>query len=71
MEFEPDLVLVSAGFDAYVGDPLTEMTLEQHHFASFGRWLKETGLPGAPILEGGYSNDLPLLVEAFLEAWSD
>jgi len=71
MEFEPDLVLVSAGFDAYVGDPLTEMTLEQHHFASFGRWLKETGLPGAPILEGGYSNDLPILVEAFLEAWSD
>jgi acetoin utilization deacetylase AcuC-like enzyme len=71
IEFEPDLVLVSAGFDAYVGDPLTEMTLEQQHFASFGRWLKETGLPGAPILEGGYSNDLPLLVEAFLEAWSD
>jgi len=69
--FKPDLVAVSAGFDAYHKDPLTEMTLEQHHFASFGRWLKETGLPGAPILEGGYSNDLPILVEAFLEAWSD
>jgi acetoin utilization deacetylase AcuC-like enzyme len=71
MEFEPDLVLVSAGFDAYVGDPLTEMTLDQQHFASFGRWLKETGLPGAQILEGGYSNDLPILLEAFLEAWSN
>ena len=45
MEFDPDIVLVSAGFDAYVRDPLTEMTLEQQHFASFGRWLKETGCP--------------------------
>jgi acetoin utilization deacetylase AcuC-like enzyme len=70
VEFEPGIVLVSAGFDAYVGDPLTEMTLELEHFANFGRWLKETGLPGAPILEGGYSNDLPLLVEAFLVGWS-
>jgi acetoin utilization deacetylase AcuC-like enzyme len=69
VEFDPGIVLVSAGFDAYIGDPLTEMTLEQEHFASFGRWLKETGLPAAPILEGGYSNDLPLLVEAFLEGW--
>jgi acetoin utilization deacetylase AcuC-like enzyme len=71
IEFRPDIVLVSAGFDAYVRDPLTEMTLEQEHFASFGRWLKETGLPGAPILEGGYSNDLPMLIDAFLVAWSD
>ena len=69
VEFDPGIVLVSAGFDAYIGDPLTEMTLEQEHFASFGRWLKETGLPAAPILEGGYSNDLPLLVDAFLEGW--
>jgi acetoin utilization deacetylase AcuC-like enzyme len=71
VEFDPGIVLVSAGFDAYAGDPLTEMTLELEDFAKFGRWLKETGLPGAPILEGGYSNDLPLLVEAFLVAWSD
>ncbi|MBV8143346.1 MAG: histone deacetylase [Verrucomicrobia bacterium] len=71
VEFRPDLVLVSAGFDAYVRDPLTEMTLEAEHFASFGRWLRETGLPVAPILEGGYSNELPILIEAFLTAWSD
>ena len=58
VEFDPGIVLVSAGFDAYAGDPLTEMTLEHEHFANFGRWLKETGLAGAPILEGGYSNDL-------------
>jgi acetoin utilization deacetylase AcuC-like enzyme len=71
LEFSPDLLLVSAGFDAYAGDPLTEMTLEQEHFASFGRRLKETGLATAAILEGGYSDDLPMLVEAFLAEWSD
>ena len=71
VEFNPDILLVSAGFDAFVGDPLTEMTLEREHFAKFGRWLKETGLPAAAILEGGYSDDLPVLVEAFLVEWSD
>jgi acetoin utilization deacetylase AcuC-like enzyme len=71
VEFDPEVILVSAGFDAYARDPLTEMTLEQEHFANFGRWLRETGLPGAPILEGGYSDDLPFLVEAFLAGWSD
>ena len=71
VEFNPDILLVSAGFDAFIGDPLTEMTLEQEHFANFGRRLKETGLATAAILEGGYSDDLPILVEAFLTEWSD
>ena len=59
------------GFYTYHQDPLTEMTLEQHHFADFGRWLKQSGLPASVILEGGYSDDLPILVEAFLAEWSD
>ena len=71
VEFNPDVVLVSAGFDAFAGDPITDMTLEPEHFAKFGQWLKETGLPAAPILEGGYSNELPVLLEAFLGEWSD
>jgi acetoin utilization deacetylase AcuC-like enzyme len=71
LQFSPDIILVSAGFDAFVGDPLTEMTLEQEHFAKFGRQLKETGIASAAILEGGYSDDLPILVEAFLTEWGD
>ena len=51
-------------------DPLTEMTLEGEDFAQLGGWLRAAGLPAAAILEGGYSDDLPLLVEAFLSAWS-
>ena len=65
----PDLVLVSAGFDAYARDPITSMTLERDDFAELGRWLRESGLPAAAILEGGYSPDLPELIDAFLSAW--
>ena len=69
LAFRPDLVLVSAGFDAYARDPITEMTLETPDFAELGRWLGQSGLPAAAILEGGYSPDLPQLIDAFLSAW--
>jgi acetoin utilization deacetylase AcuC-like enzyme len=69
LDFSPDLILVSAGFDAYIRDPLTEMTLECEDFATLGRWLRESGCPAAALLEGGYSPDLPLLIDAFLSAW--
>ena len=68
--FRPDLVLVSAGFDAFVGDPITEMTLEAEDFSGLGGLIHKSGLPAAAILEGGYSADLPLLIEAFLTGWS-
>ena len=67
--FRPDLVLVSAGFDAYVADPITEMSLELPDFAELGTWLRQSGRPAAAILEGGYSPDLPVLIDAFLSAW--
>jgi len=69
LAFTPDLILVSAGFDAYTGDPITEMTLEAGDFAELGRWLRQAGRPAAAVLEGGYSTDLPLLIDAFLSAW--
>ena len=70
LAFKPDLVLVSAGFDAYARDPITEMTLEQEDFAELGRWLRASSVPAAAILEGGYSPDLPQLIDAFLTAWA-
>jgi acetoin utilization deacetylase AcuC-like enzyme len=71
LAFRPDLVLVSAGFDAYAGDPITELTLEAADFAELGRWLRQAGLPAAAVLEGGYSADLPQLIDTFLSAWAD
>jgi acetoin utilization deacetylase AcuC-like enzyme len=70
VSFTPDLILVSAGFDAYARDPITSMTLETEDFATLGRWLRETGRPAAALLEGGYHEDLPLLIDAFLTAWN-
>jgi acetoin utilization deacetylase AcuC-like enzyme len=52
----PELVLVSAGFDAMLGDPLGGFTLEPEHYAGLTGRLREH-LPAAPIvglLEGGY-----------------
>ena len=71
VEFNPDVLLVSAGFDAFAGDPITDMTLEREDFAKFGQHLCATGLPAAAILEGGYSAALPALIEAFLTGWSE
>lgn len=68
--FKPDLLLVSAGFDAYAGDPITEMSLAPDDFATFGHWLRETTIPSGAILEGGYSDELPELMDGFLSAWS-
>jgi len=70
VEFKPDLILVSAGFDAYARDPLVQMTLEQEDFAGFGEWLRKIDVPVGAILEGGYSDDLPELIDTFLSAWT-
>ncbi len=70
LDFEPGLVLVSAGFDAYELDPLTEMRLRSSDYEALGSWLAGAKMPVAATLEGGYSDDLPLLVEAFLKGWS-
>jgi acetoin utilization deacetylase AcuC-like enzyme len=67
--FKPDLLLVSAGFDAYARDPLLQLTLERDDFAELGEWLSQVDIPVAVALEGGYSNDLPELIDAFLTRW--
>src|SRR3989440_9795291 len=36
--FKPNLLLVSAGFDAFAGDPITEMSLAAEDFGAFGKW---------------------------------
>jgi acetoin utilization deacetylase AcuC-like enzyme len=54
--WQPDLLLVSAGFDAMRGDPLGGFTLEPEHYADLTLRLRER-LPATPVvglLEGGY-----------------
>jgi acetoin utilization deacetylase AcuC-like enzyme len=56
--FEPDLVLISAGFDAHRLDPLAECQLETGSFAEMARHVRqlaaERRLPLGAVLEGGY-----------------
>ena len=66
-EFRPDLVAVSAGFDAYKRDPLSDETLEVEDFHWLGGQLRRLNVPLFSILEGGYSKDLPELVFAYLQ----
>lgn len=63
---KPDLIGVSAGFDAYAKDPLAQETLEREDFQWIGSELRKTGVPVFSILEGGYSPDLPELILAYL-----
>ncbi len=68
--FRPDLIAVSAGFDAYARDPLAEGTLLAEDFHWLGQSLREMKVPMFSLLEGGYSRDLPELIFAYLKGVS-
>lgn len=58
--FTPDLILVSAGFDAHLTDPLGQLTLTDHEYAAITKRLKEwadAACQGRLVscLEGGYN----------------
>jgi len=65
--FKPDLIAVSAGFDAFARDPLAQLTLEAEDFHWIGGQLRGLALPVFSVLEGGYSADLPELILAYLK----
>lgn len=65
-KFKPDLVAVSAGFDAYRADPLSDETLEAEDFHWLGETIRQLQIPSFSILEGGYSKVLPELILAYL-----
>ena len=59
LEYQPELVLVSAGYDAHQDDPLGQCQLRT---ASFGQmtchvrdFARDVGAPFGAVLEGGYA----------------
>jgi acetoin utilization deacetylase AcuC-like enzyme len=64
--FEPNLVLISAGFDAHRADPLAGCRLEASSFAQMAchvrDFAQEIGAPLGAVLEGGY--DVAALAES-------
>ena len=71
--FKPDAVIISAGFDAHVEDPLAQINLSTDFFG----WMSERMMEVADkhsggrlisMLEGGYNiNRLPLCIEEHLK----
>jgi acetoin utilization deacetylase AcuC-like enzyme len=60
--FEPDLVLVSAGFDAHALDPLADCRLQTGSFVAMAARVRDlassAGVPLGMVLEGGYDRDV-------------
>lgn len=58
LEYRPELVLISAGFDAHEADPLGECRLQSSSFGLMACHIREFGAaldaPAGAILEGGY-----------------
>jgi acetoin utilization deacetylase AcuC-like enzyme len=60
--WDPDILLVSAGFDSLAGDPLGEFTLDPDDITQWTQALRERmragNRPVVGVLEGGYRLDL-------------
>jgi acetoin utilization deacetylase AcuC-like enzyme len=69
--FGPELVLVSAGFDAHEEDPLAGMRVTADGFRELAKRTAALAPRIAAVLEGGYNLDtLPGLVRAALEGFT-
>jgi len=68
--FEPELLLVSAGFDAHVDDPLGGLTLGDATFHELAGRAARLAPRYAAVLEGGYNLEtLPRLVRTAQEGF--
>lgn len=53
-EFAPEVLIVSAGFDTYVADPIGGFTLETNDYATIGSAIAQLKVPTLIVQEGGY-----------------
>lgn len=69
---QPQLILVSAGFDAHQADPVGGLNLEESHYHDLGVWMEQLSRHWChgklvSLLEGGYHLDyMPKSVSAYL-----
>ena len=69
--FAPDVVAVSAGFDAHLLDPLLELRVTNNSFHEVGCLLAAEFENVFATLEGGYNTDvLGGSIEAFLDGFN-
>ncbi|MCL4115870.1 UNVERIFIED_CONTAM: hypothetical protein GTU68_035716 [Idotea baltica] len=66
-QFQPDVIAVSAGFDAHRFDPLLQLNVTVSSFFEIGRLIREQCNHIFAVLEGGYNKDvLPRGVYSFM-----
>ncbi len=65
-QYNPEALVVSAGFDGFLNDGLADLRLTEASYAALGRLIRSLGTHTLVILEGGYSVGLTRGVEAFL-----
>ncbi len=66
-ELNPDVIILSCGFDGYYKDSIAPLQLSQQFYRDFGRRLASLEKPILCILEGGYYlEDLGLICANFL-----
>ena len=58
--FTPDLIIISAGFDSHLGDPLGQLLLDDNDFVDMTRAVKQWAASSCErrlvsCLEGGYN----------------
>ena len=60
--FQPQLILVSAGFDAHASDPLAQCRLRTDSFVAMASRMRQladaVGVPLGAVLEGGYDSQI-------------
>lgn len=66
-DFRPDVVAVSAGFDGYYKDKLLGLDISARAFYETAFRLRRAFPHIFAVLEGGYHDDVKLLVDRFIE----
>ena len=69
IDFKPEVLAVSAGFDTYRECPIAQMKLEKKTYRRIGEMIAATKLKRFAVLEGGYADDMPVLIENFLDGF--
>jgi acetoin utilization deacetylase AcuC-like enzyme len=68
--YDPEALIVSAGFDGYLNDGLVDLRLTSYTYNRIGLWIRKLGKPTIIMLEGGYSvgltEGLPALIKGVL-----
>lgn len=67
-QFNPDVVAISAGFDAHKYDPILNLMLTKNSYYSIGKVLGENFIHLFATLEGGYNiEELPDCIYSFID----